>query len=143
MIKVKIKRLDLAAKIPSYSKTHDACMDITAISESYINNDGYGYIEYGTGLAFEVPEDHVMLIFPRSSISNTGMLLSNSVGVLDSGYRGELRFRFKYIKDSVKYNIGDRVGQLMIIPRPVIEFEEVDDLDATDRGSGGFGSTGN
>jgi dUTP pyrophosphatase len=139
---VNIKRLDLAAKIPFYAHPNDACMDVTAISETIINNDGYGYIEYGTGLAFEVPEDYVMLIFPRSSISNTGLILSNSVGVLDSGYQGELRFRFKYIKDSVKYNIGDRIGQIMVIPRPKIEFNEVEDFKTSERGDGGFGSSG-
>lgn len=117
-------------------------MDLTAISETIVEEGGYGYIEYGTGLAFEIPETHVMLIYPRSSISNKGLILSNSVGVVDSDYRGEVKFRFKWIKGSNKYNVGDRVGQFMIIPRPIIDLEEVEELSTTERGDGGFGSTG-
>lgn len=140
-IKVKIKKLDPRAVTPTYAKPGDSCMDLTAISEKIVEEDGYGYIEYGTGLSFEYPEDHTMLIFPRSSISNTGMLLSNSVGVLDEQYRGEVRFRFKYIKGGIKYNVGDRVGQFMIIPRPNMVLQEVDELSETERGDGGFGSS--
>lgn len=140
-LKVKIKRLYTNAIIPSYAKPGDACMDLTAISETIVEEGGYGYIEYGTGLAFEIPETHVMLIYPRSSISNQGLLLSNSVGVVDSGYRGEVKFRFKWVKGTNKYNVGDRVGQFMIIPRPIMDLEEVEELSETERGSGGFGST--
>ena len=140
-LKVKIKKLDPKAIIPSYAKPGDACMDLTAISEVIVEEGGYGYVEYGTGLSFEVPENYVMLIYPRSSVSNQGLLLSNSVGVVDSGYRGEVKFRFKWIKGTNKYNVGDRVGQFMIIPRPIIDLEEVEELSETERGSGGFGST--
>ena len=141
-LKVKIKKLSPNAVIPSYAKPGDACMDLTAISETIVEEGGYGYIEYGTGLAFEIPENHVMLIYPRSSISNQGLILSNSVGVVDSDYRGEVKFRFKWIKGSNKYNVGDRVGQFMIIPRPIMELEEVEELSETERGQGGFGSSG-
>ena len=82
------------------------------------------------------------MIFPRSSISNTGLILSNSVGVVDSGYRGEIKFRFKWIKDTTDYNVGDRVGQLIILPYPSIETEEAEELSSTERGEGGFGSSG-
>lgn len=140
-LKVKIKKLDPKAIIPSYAKPGDACMDLTAISEVIVEEGGYGYVEYGTGLSFEVPENYVMLIYPRSSVSNQGLLLSNSVGVVDSGYRGEVKFRFKWIKGTNKYNVGDRVGQFMIIPRPIMDLEEVEELSETERGSGGFGST--
>ena len=117
-------------------------MDLTAISETIVEDSGYAYIEYDTGLAFEFPEDHTMLVFPRSSISNQGLILSNSVGVVDEGYRSSIKFRFKWIKGGSKYNVGDRIGQFMIIPRPKIELEEVEELSKTNRGSGGFGSTG-
>lgn len=140
-LKVKIKKLNPNAVIPSYAKPGDACMDLTAISETIVEEGGYGYIEYGTGLAFEYQENHVMLVFPRSSISNTGLLLSNAVGVGDSGFRGEIKLRFKWVKGTTKYNIGDRVGQFMIIPRPIIDLEEVEELSTTERGHGGFGST--
>lgn len=140
-LKVKIKKLDPRAVTPFYASPGDACMDLTAISEAIVEDSGYGYAEYGTGLAFEVPENHAMLIFPRSSISNQGLILSNSVGVVDSGYRGEVKLRFKYIKGANKYSVGDRIGQFMIIPRPIMELEEVEELSETERGSGGFGST--
>ena len=141
-LKVKIKKLDPRAVTPFFSKPGDACMDLTAISETMVEEGGYGYVEYGTGLAFEVPENYVMLIYPRSSVSNQGLILSNSVGVVDSGYRGEVKFRFKWVKGTNKYNVGDRVGQFMIIPRPIMELEEVEELSETRRGSGGFGSSG-
>lgn len=144
---IKIKKLDPNAIIPTYAKPGDAAMDVTAIDIN-ITPD---YIEYSTGLAFEIPEDHIMLIFPRSSNSNKDLLLANSVGVLDSGYRGELKLRFKLVyREGVTgrrmyankfYNVGDRVGQILIIPRPKIDFIEVDELSETERGEGGFGST--
>ena len=142
---INIKKLDENAVIPQYAKPGDAGMDVVATSIN-ITDD---YIEYGTGLAFEVPEGYCMLIFPRSSNSKKDLLLANSVGVLDSGYRGELKLRFKraYRSDiyglSVKsiYDVGDRIGQIMILPYPKIEFNEVEELSDTERGSGGFGST--
>lgn len=81
---VKFKKLDPKAVTPAYSKAGDAAVDLTAISKNKVDKDMYGYLEYGTGLAFEIPEGHVGLLFPRSSISNSGLILANSVGVLDS-----------------------------------------------------------
>jgi len=140
-MQVQIKLLSDAAKIPTYSRIGDAGLDLTAISIKQVETPEYGYVEYGTGLAIKIPDGYVGLIFPRSSISNYGMILSNSVGVVDSGYLGEIKFRFKYIKGSNAYNIGDRVGQLIIIPYPTIEFEQVEELPETNRGEAGFGST--
>ena len=142
-MQVQIKLLSDAAKLPSYSKVGDAGLDLVATSLKQVEESGYGFVEYGTSLAIKVPEGYVGLIFPRSSISNYGMILSNSVGVLDSNYTGELKLRFKYIKGTNAYNIGDRVGQLIIIPYPIIEFEQVDELPETNRNDLGFGSTGN
>ena len=107
---------------------------------------------YGTGLAFEIPLGFVGYIFPRSSNAKKDLILSNSVGVIDSGYRGEVMFKFKpsdyfainrdnVYEDGPIYSIGDRVGQLIIMPIPKIEFIEVDELSRTDRGIEGFGST--
>jgi dUTP pyrophosphatase len=140
-MEIKIKKLTENAKIPNYAKQGDAAMDVYATSETIVDTPGYGYIEYGTGLAFEIPEGYYMDIRPRSSVSNTGLILSNSAGILDSGYRGELKFRFKWVKESAKYNVGDRIGQIMIKPYPVIEWVEVQELNNTERGEGGFGST--
>lgn len=138
---VKIKKIHPNSVIPQYAKSGDAGLDLTAVSEKIVEESGYAYIEYDTGLAFEIPEGYVGLIFPRSSISNTGMILSNCVGVLDSGYRGAVKFRFKWIKDSVKYNVGDRIGQIIILPYPTINLVEAEELSETSRAEGGFGST--
>lgn len=141
-MKVKIKKLHPDAVIPSYAHNTDAGLDLTAISLEIVDKGDYGYYRYKTGLSMEIPEGYVGLIYPRSSISNTGMILSNSVGVIDSGYRGEIEFRFKHIKNTVEYKVGDRIGQLIIMPYPKIEFEEVQDhSEETTRGEGGFGST--
>lgn len=142
-MEVKIKKLHKDAVIPKYAKAGDAGMDLTAVS---MNIDEYGNICYGTGLAFEIPEGYVGLVFPRSSNCKKGVILTNSVGVIDSGYRGEVSFKFKEIAlgnfSNVAYKVGDRIGQMIIMPYPQIEFIEVDELSETDRGTKGYGSTG-
>jgi dUTP pyrophosphatase len=137
MIQIKIKKLIPEAIIPKYAHTGDAGMDVYAVSKKI----SYDFIEYGTGLSFEIPEGYVCLIFPRSSVSNKSLSLCNSIGVLDSGYRGELKLRF-YQHKREEYQIGERIGQIIIIPYPNIEFEEINELSETKRGDGGFGSTG-
>ena len=141
-MKVKFKKLSDNAVIPSYAKPGDAGLDLTATSLQLVDQKTYGYIEYGTGIPVEIPQGYVGLIYPRSSVSNTGLILSNCVGVVDSGYRGEIKFRFKWIKDSVAYTIGERIGQMIIMPYPTIEVEEATELNSTERGEGGFGSSG-
>ena len=140
-MKVKFKKLNTKAIMPSYAKQGDAGLDMTAIQ--VLKHEMY--YEYRTGIAIEVPEGHVGLMFPRSSISKTKQILSNHVGVIDSGYRGEILFRFKKLAwdNGEVYQEGDKVGQLVIIPIPAIELVEVDELSLTERGEGGFGSTGN
>lgn len=138
-MKVKIKKLVPSATIPTYAKFGDAGLDITAINIDVTSK----YIEYGTGLCFEVPEGYVGLLFARSSISKYDLSLANAVGVLDSGYRGEVKFRFKKTSDTSSakyYETGDKIGQIIIVPYPQIEFIE-HELSETDRGIGGFGST--
>ena len=137
---VKFKKLSPLAVIPRYSKPGDAGMDLTATSK--IDNTTF-QCTYGTGISVEIPEGYVGLVFPRSSIRNTELILSNSVGVIDSGYRGEIQATFIKTNglESWDYKIGDRIAQLIIIPYPQIEFEEVEELSQTDRGIGGFGST--
>lgn len=140
-MKVKIKKLHPDAVIPKYAKPGDAGMDLTAVSveDEYYN----GNVVYNTGLAFEIPEGYVGLLFPRSSNSKKGLLLSNSVGVIDSGYRGEVSFKFKVLNSSMGvYKVGERIGQILIVPYPQIEFEEVEELSETERGTGSYGSTG-
>lgn len=141
-IKLKVKKLHPEAVLPSYAKHGDACFDLTAVN---IHNE-YKYIEYGTGLAFEIPEGYVGLIFPRSSVTNKDLMLKNSVGVIDSGYRGEITFRFA--ADTSKghtiqiYTVGERIGQMLILPIPTVELKEVEELSTTERGEGGYGSSG-
>ena len=140
-MKVKIKKLHPLAVIPTYAKSGDAGMDFVATK--VISEETYS-ITYGTDIAMEIPEGFVGLVFPRSSIRKYELNLSNSVGVIDSGYRGELQatFRKTHGDASETYNVGDKIFQMIIIPYPQIEFEEVDELSDTDRGEGGFGSTG-
>lgn len=150
-MEVKIKKLHPDAVIPAYAKAGDAGMDLTAVSKYF---DEYGNLCYGTGLAFEIPKGYVGLIFPRSSICKNQLLLSNSVGVIDSGYRGEVSFKFKpsscfpsalYDADweqNGAYKVGDRIGQMIIMPYPHIEFVGVDELSETERGTTGYGSSG-
>jgi dUTP pyrophosphatase len=173
-LKVNIKKLHKDALIPSYAHSTDCGLDLTAVSKTY---DEYGNVVYGFGLAFEIPEGYAGFIFPRSSNHKSGLLLTNSVGVIDSGYRGEVTAKFaandkmirprKFI-DKLKmlfeteksyedtdyddvnisidfgggYNVGDRVAQMVILPYPKVEFNEVDELSETERGKNGYGSTG-
>jgi dUTP pyrophosphatase len=136
-MKLKIKKINTDAKIPHYANPGDAGMDIYAVTKE----EKAKFVEYGTGLSFEVPEGYMMLIFPRSSLSNKDLILANHVGILDSGYRGELKLRFKKVGDDI-YEVGDKIGQIVIVPHPKVEFEEVEELSETKRGDGGFGSTG-
>jgi dUTP pyrophosphatase len=140
-MKVRIKKLNENAVIPSYAKDGDAGMDLVATR--IISNTTFD-VSYGTDLAMEIPNGFVGLVFPRSSIRKYELALSNSVGVIDSGYRGELQATFKKTNglDSLAYKVGDRIAQIMIIPHPPIEFDEVAELSDTERGDGGFGSTG-
>lgn len=146
-MKVKIKKLHPKAIIPKYAKSGDAGLDLTATSMSL---DDLNVI-YGTGLAVEIPQGYVGLLFPRSSISKRVLFQRNAVGVIDSGYRGEITIKFGYYKKDHKhifqadkvYEVGERIGQLIIVPYPQIQFVEVSELSETDRGTGGYGSTGN
>lgn len=147
---LKFKKLHPDAVIPSYAKEGDAGLDLTAVSINITKN----YIEYGTGIAVQIPECYVGLQFPRSSVTKTSLILKNSVGVIDSGYRGELKVRFapslrsgfddlEETREKYAYEIGDRIAQLVIVPIPHIELLEVDELSESDRGDKGYGSSGN
>jgi dUTP pyrophosphatase len=140
-MQVRIKKLNENAVIPSYAKDGDAGMDL--IATSIIGEEPF-QITYGLGIALEIPKGFVGLVFPRSSIRKTDLSLTNCVGVIDSGYRGELQATFRKHKGvaSKTYEVGDRIAQIMIIPHPPIEFEEAAELSDTERGEGGFGSTG-
>ncbi len=146
-MQVRVKKLDPAAVIPKYAKAGDAGLDLTATSHEFEDVEGRRLQVYGTGLAFEIPEGYVGLIFPRSSISKTALSLTNCVGVVDSGYRGEVKFKFAIDSNArpssnSTYKVGDRIGQLIIVPFPSIELVDSDTLSDSERGAGGFGSSG-
>jgi len=138
---VKVKKLHENAVIPSYSKPGDAGMDLTITRE--IENTSFS-VSYGFGIAMEIPNGYVGLVFPRSSVRNQDLILSNCVGVVDSGYRGEIQSTFKKTNglDSMKYKVGERGAQIIILPYPQVFMVESDELSDTERGTGGFGSTG-
>lgn len=139
---VKVKKLHPNAVLPSYAMGGDAGMDLTALENG---NESKGYLEYRTGISMEIPQGYVGLIFPRSSISTRNLVLSNSVGVIDSGYRGEITFRFYRGKEqfSATYMAGDRIGQILIIPYPQVTLiETTSDLSTSQRGTQGYGSSG-
>lgn len=155
---VKIKKLHPDAKIPKYAHVgEDAGLDLIATTYEYVNGRHW----YGTGLAVEIPSGYFGMIIPRSSINKYDLRLSNSVGILDSGYRDEIKFVFE--NDSMLrrklidepfwdefqsycihniYKVGDRVGQLIILPYPQINFIESNELTNSTRNNGGFGSSG-
>jgi dUTP pyrophosphatase len=140
-VMVKVKKLDPNAVIPSYSKVGDAGMDLTITRE--IENTSFS-VSYGFGIAMEIPKGYVGLVFPRSSVRNQDLILSNCVGVIDSGYRGEIQATFKKTNglDSLKYKVGERGAQIIILPYPQVFMTEVPELSNSERGEGGFGSTG-
>lgn len=146
-VKTRIINKSIETAPLKYAKEGDAGIDLTATS---LEVDNYGNYVYGTNRAFEIPKGYVGLLFPRSSISKTKQHQTNSVGVVDSGYRGEVMIKMKpsmtypsNTENNLYYKVGERVGQLIILPYPEIEFEEVDELSDSERGSGGYGSTGN
>jgi dUTP pyrophosphatase len=136
-LEIKVKKLHPNAIIPVYASPGATAMDVTAVEKTETGK----FIEYGTGLSFEVPKGYVLLAFPRSSVSNKDLMLKNCVGILDSDYRGELKLRFQNFGED-QYAIGERIAQIMILPHPEVRFIEANELSETQRGSGGFGSTG-
>ena len=143
-MKIHFKKLDSKAQKPKFGKPGDAGADLVATSVDF-SRDNNNQIVYGTGIAVEIPEGMVGLVFPRSSVRNYALSMANSVGVIDSGYRGEIMVTFN-IKTSHNtrelYKIGDRIAQLIIIPVPLVQYKEVDELSETQRGIDGHGSTG-
>lgn len=165
-MKVKIKKLNSLAKVPQKIYDKDFCFDVYATSCNEVAPNIY---KYGLGLAFQIERGdekvlaiksnpYPMLISldtskmplnfsidfrPRSSIWKTGMVLSNSVGTIDEPYTGEVSAVFYHVMPNMpKYEVGDRIGQIKIGLTLPIEFEVVGKLEETDRGAGGYGSTG-
>jgi dUTP pyrophosphatase len=140
MLKVKIKLLNEYAQVPKRALENDACYDVVATSKKDL---GDGRIQYGLGFALEIPENTQADFRPRSSIHKTGLILSNSIGTIDEGYRGEIGAVFYHVIPSLPpYEVGDRILQMQIRSREDVDFEVVDNLSDSVRGTGGYGSTG-
>lgn len=140
MIEIKFKKLYAEAVMPTKAYQSDAGADLVATSKHW-DDEKQCWI-YGTGIATEIPEGYVGLIFPRSSIRKYGLSLANSIGVIDSGYRGEIMCSFKPTGTCPTYNVGDKVAQMIIMPYPIVNYVEVTELSDSERGEGGHGSTG-
>ena len=151
-MEVKVKRLYESAKLPTYATPGAACFDIYATTDGHLGTDlhmGYGSCAtIATGLSFEIPEGHVMLVYSRSGHAfKENVRLANCVGVIDSDYRGELMIKLAHdavgtCRERFSINPGDRIAQGMIVPVNQVVFVEADELTDSERGNGGFGSTG-
>jgi dUTP pyrophosphatase len=127
------------AKVPSYATEGSACFDISAVEGGLLNPTFIA----ATGLYFEIPKEHVMLVFSRSGMGfKDDVRLSNCVGVIDSDYRGELKVKLKADGDRKQCNKGDRIAQGIVLPYEQVQFILAERLNDTERGVGGFGSTG-
>jgi len=141
MIQIKFKKLTSTAKTPTRAHESDAGFDFYSCTGP-LNHNKPGVVVHKTGIAVEIPHNYFGAMFPRSSIRDTGLSLCNSVGVIDSGYRGEVVFSFYREAGTGGYSAGDKIGQLVILPLPQVELVEVDELSTSDRGEKGLGSTG-
>lgn len=140
-MKIKFKKLHPDAVIPTKAHPTDAGWDLTAVSVE--EDRKRNIITYHTGIAVGLPKNHFGLLCPRSSVYKHQLQLANGLGIIDQDYHGELIFKFRIVQPHIsRYPIGERVGQLVVVPMPVLEEEVVDELEETERGEGGFGSTG-
>ena len=130
--------------LPAYATAGAAGIDLMAAEFALMYPDNVQMI--GCGFAVEIPDGFVGLVFPRSSAAlRRGLTLANTVGVIDSDYRGEVKLAVRYTSDSEMcetIEVGDRIAQLLIAPVSRLKIEEAEQLSETERGAGGFGSTG-
>ena len=155
---IKFKKLDYIVKdkdgnettmtsqgvLPTRAHNTDAGLDLTATRLTQeVDASGKLILVYHTDIAVEIPEGYVGLLFMKSSVYNRSLTLTNAVGVIDSGYRGEIISKFKITTDAIPsvYQPGEKFAQLVIVPVVLDETEFVDELSDTERGEGGFGST--
>ncbi len=143
MIDLKIKKLNEKAVIPSYGSANAAGADLYSCEDEIVIKAGETKLVH-TGLSMEIPEGYVGLIYARSGIaSKRGLAPSNKVGVIDSDYRGEILVSlFNHSGETQTVAAGERVAQMVITPYLTVNFVEADELSETQRGDGGFGSTG-
>ena len=140
-MRIPFKKLHPEAQTPRFATDGAAGADLVATSREF--DEFLEVTKFGPGLAVEIPQGFVGLVFPRSSVCKTMHRMANAVGVIDSDYRGEISAVFDSSGAAMDdYQVGDRVAQLVIVPVPAIEYIETDELKPTQRGTGGYGSTG-
>ena len=143
LLKIKFKKKDEQSKLPVKGSLHAACFDVYAHN---VKVQRHNTMIISLGFSTEIPEGYKGIVVPRSSISKTEWILSNSIGVIDADYRGEWIMVFKCLAEMIyhplPYGIGDRCGQIYFEQITPFEIEEVEHLSDTERGEGGFGSTG-
>ena len=144
MIKVLVKKLNPKAELPKYKTEGSSGMDLMALIENPITIKPQNSALIPTGLSIAIPEDTEVQIRPRSGLAaKSSISVLNTPGTIDSDYRGEIKIiLFNHGKEEFMVNNNDRIAQMVLMPILKAEFEEVEDLPKTLRGSGGFGSTG-
>ena len=139
-MEIKVRKIDSNAVIPIRAHDADAGYDLTAVSST---KKGYGLYQVRFGIALEIPVGYAGFLFPRSSVYKKGLSLANCVGVIDSGYRGEIKAMFYDVhRQGLDYAPGERCAQLIIMPIPQVEYTFCEELSDSDRAEGSFGSTG-
>lgn len=141
-MKIIFKKRNAEVKTPRYAKAGDAGMDLTAVERERSGNWFFPLYTYNTGIALQLPDTHYMMLVPRSSLAKKLMWLANHVGIIDSGYRGELLFKFRSIFGIAPYKVGERIGQMVLAKKIKMELDEKLEISKSDRGEGGFGHTG-
>lgn len=143
-MKVKIKKLNENAIIPTYATEYSAGADLYALLDSAVEIAPHETVFIHTGISVEIPEGYCGLVFARSSMgAKRGLAPANKVGVIDADYRGEIMVTLhNHSNKPATVEPGERIAQLAIVPFLKAEFDEVDELSDTVRGAGGFGSTG-
>lgn len=143
LLKIKFKKLNEQSKLPVKGSLHAACYDVFAHS---IKIERPNRMIVSLGFSTEIPVGYKGIIVPRSSLSKTDWILANSIGIIDADYRGEWMMVFKCLGEMIyqplPFGVGDRCGQLYFEKIEPFDMEEVDELSNTERGEGGFGSTG-
>ena len=142
ILNINVKRFNDRAHLPKYQTAGAAAADLVAVR---VLKNGLFKVWYDCEIAMSIPRGYVGLLFPRSSVSEKNITLANSVGVIDSDYRGSFQVRFNRtfwgIFKRKQYKVGERCAQLMIVKLPKVTYTDVKALDETTRGTGGFGST--
>ncbi|MCL2757557.1 MAG: dUTP diphosphatase [Coriobacteriia bacterium] len=140
---VKVKRIDTGLELPAYAYPGDAGLDLRSAVDITLAPFERSLIP--CGIAVAIPEGYAGFVMPRSGLAiRSGLSMANTPGLVDSQYRGELKAVAVNLDahEPIVIKRGDRIAQLVILAHPVVELIEVDELDETERGSGGFGSSG-